>query len=298
MKVLLKGYSGYATIDGHDILMTSFSLSMDENIVQSGGVGKLLLASENWKRYKMDALRDYPSYDISISCDANVDIINYVIGKITSKYYSYVNVKFYDDTSGILYEFDNCCLTLVQLNVSADASAASLSFGFKSFKDEIEVEFGNHSYTPKRNAPDKLVGAILMPYWAWGVEYPDFNAGDLYEFNISYNQSAVPKFGCYGNVSDNAPKPKKIVFGLPELKYDLTYIVANQTKINDYTIHSNEISVSNHELVVKYHQNDENSIQFKMTDCYPDSYVPSYANSGDVNKITVSGTVYGTLEQV
>lgn len=297
MKVLLKGYSGYATIDGHDILMTSFSLSMSENIVQSGGVGKLLLASETWKRYKIDALRDYPSYEISISCDANMNIINYLINKITSKYHSYVDVKFYDNTSGMSYEFDNCCLTSMQLSVSADTSAASLFFGFTSFKDEIEVEFGDYSYTPKRDAPDDLVGAILMPYWAWGVEYTDFNANDLYEFSISYSQPVIPKFGCCGEVSDNAPKPKKIIFGLPELKYELTYIVANETKISDYTIHSNEISISTHELVVKYHQTDENNIRFKMTDCYPDSYAPSYANSGDVNKIMVSGTVYGTLER-
>lgn len=297
MKVLLRGYSGYATIEGHNILMTSFSLSMSENIVQSGGIGKLLLQSETWKRYKMDALRDYPSYAISISCDANEEIINYVIDKITSKYYSYVNVKFYDETSGISYEFDNCCLTSMQLGVSADASAAGLSLGFTSFKDEIEVEFGTYSCAPKRNAPEEFIGATLMPYWAWGVEYPDFNDKDLYEFNISYSQSVVPKFGCYGEASGNAPKPKKIIFGLPELKYDLTYIVANKTKLNDYTIHSNEMSISNHDLVVKYHANG-NGIKFKMTDCYPDSHAPIYANSGDVNKITVSGTAYGTLERI
>jgi len=301
MKWLLMGYSGYVTIDDHQTIMTSFGLTLNENVIQSTGVGRIF-TGEEFDRFKMDAVRDYPGYDISITCDANFSILNYFLSRVSTGFHSFIEVRFKDDASGIEYYFDKCCLTSLQLSVDNNA-AASLTCGFVTFKDEIEVDFDyEHDHRKGRNAPSELVGDVLLPYWAWGVEYPDFTDEDLYTFNISYSQQVTPKFGCYGEDAYNALKPKKIVFGVPEVKYELTYIVADETHTHDYRIHSNRVALSRKTLKVKYKQQFRQEtrrlpidFEFSMTDCYPDTYSPQYANTGDVNKMTISGTVYGKI---
>lgn len=300
MKWLLMGYTGYATVDGIDTLMSSFSLTMNENVIQSNGVGRILHDDE-FDRFKMDAVRDYPSYDISLSFDANYKIMDYFLSRVVTGFHSFIELRFYDDASGIEYYFDNCCLTSLQLSVDNNA-AAVLSVGFTAFKDEIEVNYDEYDYKQKRNAPKEIVGDVLLPYWGWGVEYPDFVDEDLYSFSISYSQSVTPKFGCFGEDEDNAVRPKKIVFGVPDLKYELVYVVADETHTHDYEIPSNRVALSRKTLLVKYKQRfwhdlkDLIEFDFDMSDCYPDTYSPQYANNGDVNKMTISGTVYGSVK--
>lgn len=332
MKVLLKGYSGYAQIDKRNVLMTSFSLSMNENILQSQGVGKLYYENNgngHFTRYKMNAVRDYPGYEFSIGIEADYGTLDHFLKKITEKFHAFVNVKFEDRASGILYEFDKCCLTSFSMSVNTD-SVAMASFSFVTFKDEIEVKYCKKGYDRNagRNAPGaegygsskhgnadgdgNLVGAVLMPYWAWGIETTDsygkyLNDDDLYEFSVSYSQQVIPKYGCHGVQSDKAPEPTKIIFGVPEVKYELTYVVANSLEASDYLIRSNKVAVSERDIKVKFKQkhpkgaivgsnSDGEEFEFKMTDCYPDSYSPQVGNKDDVNKISVSGTVYGKIE--
>ena len=302
MKWMLMGYSGYVTIDDHQTLMTSFGVTLNENVIQSTGVGRIFTGDE-FDRFKMDAVRDYPGYDISITCEANFNILDYFLSRVSTGFHSFIEIRFKDDASGIEYDFDKCCLTSFQLTVDNN-SAASLTCSFITFKDEIEVDYDHdYDYTEKRNAPKELVGDVLLPYWAWGVEYPDFTDESLYTFTVSYTQPVTPKFGCYGEDAYNALKPKKIVFGVPEVKYELTYIVSDETHTHDYSIHSNRVALSRKNLVVKYKQRFPNytkklpiEFKFTMTDCYPDEYSPQYANSGDVNKMSISGTVYGKIK--
>ena len=300
MKWMLMGYTGYATIDGYETLMSSFAVTMNENVIQSTGDGRILYNDE-FDRFKLDAVRDYPGYDISITCDANYEILHYFLKRVVTGFHSFIDVKFTDDASGIWYDFGNCCLTSLTLSVDNEASA-SLSFGFVAFKDEIEADFENYDYKQGRHAPKELVGDVLLPYWAWGVEYPDYNEDDLYSFSITYTQPVTPKFGCFGEDAHNALRPKKIVFGVPDVKYELTYIVADTTHTNDYGIHSNMVALSRKTLVVKYAQYFQThtrkppiEFRFIMTDCYPDTLTPQYASKGDVNKMTISGTVYGKI---
>lgn len=327
MKVLLNGYSGFAKLDGHNLLMTSFSLSMNENVINSEGVGRILRkrittdallngyydVQHVFERYKLNAVRDYPGYDISIGVEANYDILDYLFTKITTNFHSFVELKFTDNASGITYDFDRTCLTSFTLSVGND-SAAMLQLNFITFKDEIDVTICQNGYDEKaiRYAPEEFVGAVLMPYWAWGIETRDIygnylNDEDLYDFSITYSQNVNPKYGCFGVNDQNAIKPNKVIFGVPEVKYDLTYVVANSASVSDYLIASNLVSTSGRNMVVKYHQvlppyslinqTETKTVDFSftMTDCYPDSYSPQYANSGDVNKMSVSGTVYGKI---
>ena len=290
MKVLLEGYSGYALIGGNPTLMTSFSVTKTENIIESGGIGKIL-SGGRFKRSKLNVVRDYPSYEISVSCDAQQALLDYLLKKITDKYYSFISLEFHDDASGIHCSFSDCCLTSFQLGVELN-SAATVSIGLQVFTDSIGMSFGDHNAKKKHNANNRLVGAVLMPYYRWGVAYPDFKDEDLVGFSVSYSQQVTPKFECCASTSNNAIKPKKIIFGLPAITYELTYLVYHKTKTNYYDIHSNNAANSNKTLKVKYNK----GFDFEMTNCYPDSYSPQLANSGDANKVTIAGTCYGKIK--
>lgn len=353
MKYLLMGYSGYARIDGFDTLMTSFSLQMSENVIQSGGASKIF-NDEMFNRFKLNAVRDYPGYDISITCDVTKNFLLYFLSNLQTGFRRFIQVEFFDNASGLYYLFDKCCLTSIQLSVDNN-SATTLSFGFVTYKDEIEIEEGDVDYQAIRLPAPELVGDSLLPYWAWGVDYTDFLNNSPFSFNISYTQAVTPKYGCFGEKSRNAVCPKKIIFGVPEVKYELTYILDGTITTHDFEIDSDKIAHPDFgkTLVVKYHQefpsptmsggddggddgDDETSlnsadndgddggdggddggdglssdssgsegtvrepIHFKLTfsHCYPDEYSPQYANAGDVNRISISGTVYGGISFV
>jgi hypothetical protein len=265
-------------------------MTKTENIIESGGIGNIL-KKNSFKRTKLNVVRDYPSYEISISCDAQKSLLDYLMKKITDKYYSFIPLKFKDDASGISYSFSNCCLTSFQLSVDLD-SVASVSIGLQVFTESIGISFGNYNVKKKNNAKKSLVGRVLMPYYSWGVAYPDFKDADLVGFSVSYSQSVTPKFECCASTSNNAINPKKIIFSLPSITYELTYLVYNKTDTDYYKIHSNNVANSGKSLKVKY----KSGFDFELTDCYPDSYTPQFANSGDANKVTIAGTCYGKIK--
>ena len=298
MRFLLLGYSGYATIAGFDTLMSSFSLSLAENVLQSGGVGRIFDEAEDaFSRLKLNGVRDYPGYEMSIACDATPEMLKYFLQGVRGGFRSFVDVSFIDGATGVSYAFDKCCLTSLTLNVSNNAQA-TVSFGFLTYRDTIEVNFGDYSVEQGREAPQEFVGNVLMPYWAWGADYPDFNSSDLYEFSVSYTQQVTPKYGCEGVISDNAVAPMKIVIGVPEVKYELTYMVATATDVQDYLLQSNKVAQSGKSLVVKYHKGDDAGFSLVLSDCYPDSFTPMYGGAGEASKMQIAGTVYGGVQYV
>ena len=327
MKVLMKGYSGYLLIDKYETLLTSFSLSMSENIIQSGAVGKVLNVIDReeqvkryqFTRYKLNAVRDYPGYELSCNVDATVPLLKHIFESLVKNdFRTFMQVGFYDDASGIMYEFDECILTSFTLSVP-NGGAATMSFSFTTYEDEIELSFDGYDITQGRNAPGahggdeteykdvdnemggNLVGDVLMPYWAWGVENETSIGGladeDLFEFNVSYSRGVTPHFCCNGDDSDTAPPPDRIVLGMPEVKYELTYIVADAADYDSSLLPSDEVHMSETDITIMYDKGQlENTFEFTMTDCYHDSISPSLGNKDDVNKVIISGTVYGRIE--
>lgn len=301
---ILNGYTGYAFIGGIQVLLTSYSLTSSENIIGNDAVGNIINSSGKFTRTKLNSVRDYPTHEISMSFDVQKKILRKILKKATSKYYSFTPVSFKDEANGINLSWNDACLTSFSLSVSNN-SQASMSVSFSCYSDSADISFGTHNKSTKHNAPVRFRGEVLMPYYKWGVSYPFFKDGDLYEFTISYSRSVTPKFGCEGKTNNNnAIAPKYVIFGVPDIKYELTYLVCHATTTSWHNINANEIANRNanfdlstfksNELVVKY--ND--GVKFKLTNCYPDSYSPSYGNSGDFNKITMSGTCYGALTDI
>lgn len=324
MKFLLYGYTGYCRLFGRDILLTSYSLSLSENIIKSDGASRILVKSvsdrygnpsyRGFKRFELNPLRDYPGYELSISFDAQAWIFARVIESLCrTDWTGFTPVKFYDDNTGISYEFEDALVTSCQVSVDTD-SVTTMSLSFKIFRDEIEIGYGDYDVERIRHAPAGLVGHKLMPYWAWNAEYPGFNDHDLVKLGFQIQRPVTPKFGCEGRTTEpNAVAPMKVVLGSPKASYELSYLMAQQTLVNDYEkFESARIAEMGkaHTLVMRYSRGrkeysafdliepvgDDVEIELAFTLCYPDSYSPGLANKGDANRIDVNGTVYGRIE--
>ena len=162
-----------------------------------------------------------------------------------------------------------------------------------------------------RKGWEKNVGAVLMPYYFFGVIYSGYPYHTLYEFSFSFNQDITPKFFCYGAMSSqvNAAPPGAVVWGLPTLTYNLTYVMAKtNVDVNDYLINSHKIVRQKNDLDLTLEEDREEEVpasieiwyhgkkKFTFWKCYPDSYGPSLVNKGaEANKYNITGSVYGTV---
>lgn len=174
-----------------------------------------------------------------------------------------------------------------------------------------------------------------------------FNRNNIQNFSFNFQQSITPKYSL-GKVVDSsssedtsiAKVPKKIIFSVPNMNYELSYIygnsILNVDSFNDYIneegenekkdkggnsnrIISNPVEGSsdkagwylmircityNDYATVKVNNSEGKEKKkryiggFLLTKCYPDSYNPSLANSGSVNALSISGTIYGKINMI
>ena len=141
MKVLLMGYSGYCKVAGFDIHLTSYSLSESNNIIKSDGASRILVGSKDdegevtstltgsdgnaiiaFKRMRLNVVRDYSSYDLSVSFEARYDIFKSIIKTISESNWYSIPVNFYDNTVGVSFSFSSY-LTGCEVSVENNAVA-------------------------------------------------------------------------------------------------------------------------------------------------------------------------------
>lgn len=319
MRMILNGYGGYATIDKYAMLMTSFSLSMNEKMIESEGIADYLFprlsANEprRFRKYRFGALRDYPEYQISLSCEMTLDLYCRTLELIESNFDTKIPVYFVNNSTGISYSFTDCYLMSFNLEVGQN-SVATGTYTFMSFQDTIDINFNNGNYTAGFQAPNSFIGTSLMPYWAFGVWYwndlnPDsvarFQGDNVLDLSLSYERSITPKYGCFGVSNDIAPGPYRVVIGIPTINMDFTLVVGNQTNLHPYLIPSKKAAFSDYVLQVHYKKvksestsgdgEDSVNMGFRLTRCYLTSYALSAGDGGTVDKFRVSGSCYGRL---
>ena len=299
MRVLLNGYTGRCTLNGLNTLMTSWGLSVSTNVIKSAASVPLWRDGQ-FKRLAGHAVRDYPSYQVSVSVEPEKTLFNNVMEKFAGRgFRDAFSVKFMDDATDIEYSFGSAYLTSFGLSVSSNA-VCSLSFSFICFKNKFTMEMDGYDKKANKVSGDSnpnvknLVGAVLMPYWAFGVSYGGYPSSALQEFSFDYSQPVEPKYGCVGSSSNKAVEPLAAVFGQPSLTYSLTYVMDGKFNVDDYDRNSNKIVVGDdvNDLEIKY--NGDELLKFK--DCFPDSYTPSVGQMNGVSTFGVSGTVYGGVE--
>lgn len=290
LKIMLNGYTGRCTVDGYATMMTSYNFSVSTNVIKSTASVPL------WRNKRFDriaglAVRDYPTYNLSISIEVTEAFLWHLFEKMGKNgCRDAFKVNFIDDAYGVEYGFRECYLQRMDFAVDNEA-AATVQLEFAYFKDTFTLKYGTHDLQKKNNADRSLVGAVLLGYYSFGIRYSGFEKNDLYQFSFSYRQPVTPKFGCVGKTDRNAVDPMKAIFGQPEMTYSLTYIMATQTSIDHYRIDSNKVANQGETLAITRGHKD----RLVFTNCYPDSYDPQVGQKNGANMVSIEGTVYGSI---
>ena len=319
MKMMLMGYTGRGFIAKSDssmsgdggscqIHLSSYSLSFSTNVMKSEGSNRIYRTDgTGFHKFSLNAVRDCPTYNISMSIEARHDIMDFLLASmVKAGFHDAYTVTFQDANSGVIYKFEHCYVTDMQLQVSNN-SAASISLTFCHFDSTFEVKNGQYNLEPWCNGSG-MAGESIMPYYSFKVDYTGFPSTNLQEFSFSFSHTASPKYGCTGSLSLIALAPMACVFSVPTVTYNLKYVMYDELSSYDYDIASNSII----SCKSKYNKKKSMKISYKKINnkpyvrdnyyfllncdlCYPDTYTPEVGVSGSVNSISIAGTVYGQL---
>lgn len=298
IKTLLNGYSGKCTIDGDLVLLTSFSLSVNMNHLQSGGIGKLLDGSK-LKRYGLSVIRDFPSYDLNLSFQMNESIFQKLIGKIEKHFTDSIDIEFEEEAFGITYKFDDCYVKSFSFSIGLNQVCVA-NLGLAYFKESFKIKKAESSKISSKYGTDDLnkMGK-LMPYYYWsfkcGVSGKTINK-DLVSGSFSFNREITPKFGCQGASSKDAQQPLKLHLGLPSCTFQLSYLYADnafESEINVHEYNSIECLNEKNNLIIKYKGNSKLECQ----QCIFTTFSPNMGNSGSYNTLNISGKVFGKIQK-
>ena len=105
-------------------------------------------------------------------------------------------------------------------------------------------------------------------------------------------QTVTPKFGCIGNSSGKAMAPIAYIISNPTVNFQCTYVLYKgfDESVDEYT-NGNAIYNNMKTVTIDYDGFDN----IKFNNCYIDTYSPQLGNSGSVNMMSISGTVYGDI---
>lgn len=283
---MLRGYSGAVQIEGIPSFLTSYSLTLNTNLIRSGAVAPIYNNNE-FKKISLAPLRDFPIYELNISIELNKNICRKLFALIEDYFRQPIHVKFSDKSINLTLNFFDCYVTSFSLNIQNGAVAtASLTCSY--YKDTFELDSENHDVEQKSvNEVEK----DLMPYYSWKFEY-DGIKNDVNSFSLNYSQTVTPKFGCIGSSSDKAEAPIAYVISNPTVNFQCTYVLYKgfDNGIDLYD-KGNEIYKKMKNVTIDYVGID--SLKFK--DCYIDTYSPQLGNPGSANMMSISGSVYGKI---
>lgn len=330
LKPLLMGYTSKCFIDDIQIFLTSYSLSINTNIIKSGGVSQIRNSSGSLNRISLNAVRDCPSYQLSLSFQATYSILLHLFEKLcNSCFHDSIHVLLEDGVLSFekdgFFDFENCYVNSFSVSVDMDSVVTinlGLSFFSQSFKLEEISDFNVNEH------PSKEIGGgnLLIPYYNTGIEYTSQN-GDFFDvnclqnFSFNFSHTITPKYslmvgetmnGSFNSIISNAPVPSKLVFSTPNVNYQLSYIYyKNSFNVDDYIsfesnmIHNNSWQLSLSFLSrdkqndnfdkTSYQNNASNKIGITCQDCYHDVFTPTVGSKGSANMLNVSGTVYGKI---
>lgn len=245
--LLTSGFGGMASINGHRLLLTSFALSMDSNLIKSDGVTNLWDGvNGRFSRYGGLAFKDHSEYDLSLAFDVTtVSLFNLVLNCCVNQSRLPMSVIFEDVAYNILYTFDSAYVRSMSFDVGNNG-VASVKLGFFIARRDLVLDLGGFAKSGRGVGGLGEMSLDLMPYWAFKVKTDDlFVDEELLSFNFSFEQGIVPKFGCVGSDSDLPELPSKLIFALPKFDYSLEYLIRSKT---DLTIDAHDYFHDNQQL--------------------------------------------------
>lgn len=283
---MLKGYSGAVQIEDISSFLTSYSLTLNTNLIRSGAVAPIY-KNNKFNMISLAPLRDFPIYELNISIELNKKICEKLFGLIKEYFRDPISINFQDDSIGLELKFSDCYVTSFSLNIQNEAVAtASLTCSY--YKDTFELESKEHDITQKKN---NNVNKDLMPYYGWEFKYNGIS-NDVNSFSLNYSQTVTPKFGCIGSNSNKAIAPIAYVISNPTVNFQCTYVLYEgfDKSVDSYT-KGNEIYNNMKDVTIDY--TGISKITFNK--CYIDTYSPQLGNPGSANMMSISGTVYGDI---
>lgn len=298
------GYGGYATIGGNSLFLTSYNLTMNTNLIQSGASGRIWDNNQSkFNRLSLSGYRDFAGYDLSLSFEATRDSFNYLLDAIVNYPHSPIPVVFKDVNYTLEYSFAQAYISKVTFSFNTDG-ACEMDADFLVCKRTVEVcspsDVVNNVINPKGK---DLAGGTLLPYYFFGIEYDDDNIDidGLVSFNFTLEQEIEKKFGCVGFASDNCPEePMYLVFGKMNGGYSITYLYKSEESNSE---NANESDGNNSVTDVNYLTQERDLIvKYKGTNiltcekAFAETYTPNVAQKSGYNTVQINGTIFGGVE--
>lgn len=298
LTLLTKGYTGKGEVLGVKALVTSYSLTLNNNLIRSGATSNIL--NENKDKFdflSLNPLHDCPFYEVSISVQLNTSLYNKIKDEITKYFRSPIKISFYDDSikaSISEYYF----ITNFSLSIQNQA-VATATFNGISYSQTLNFSAEKWDNNNMNSSSDSntLKGNNLMPYYKWSIKNDAYQKGQVQSFNLNFSQTITPKFGCGGSSSNQAPEPLIYVASPPTVTCDVTYAlttIPDSTDVETIEDYNNAKELKYRNLTIQY--GDINN-KLTLNRCYPDSFSPILGNYGSVNAFTITNTVYGKIEK-
>lgn len=316
MKPVLNGYSGKLLIQlqgqsEYLALLSSFNVVVNSQVLESNASNRIKSAVF-FKNYGMNAVRDFPNYQLSISFQSHFDLFSAFMNKLVENSLNTpIKIVLQDVVYGMSYKFDECYIKSLTVSVENN-NLTNMSLNLIYFKQDFELQQLTFNELQEPVFDIYINDAKnVMPYYNWMVNYDNYNNKNLLSLSYTFQRQITPVFGCIGATDVSAIPPFKLHFGLPKIVFQLNYLYNEQLLIENVNDYKDDYSVygyvpannclSSNLSIIYIGSLEDGSVSFYelyFNRCVVTSYAPNLANSNSYNTITISGKVFGTVSNI
>ena len=254
------GYSCYCTLGlgstittTNLILLTSYTLTINRNIIKSNGCHSLVNTDglNSLTSLGGSYLSDCPDGKLSISYEASsTDIINLFNFLKNNRTESCI-VNLEDETYQLSFNFNECFLTSASFSVNEN-SLIVINLEFYIPLDNSYM-FSINGITNPIEKTERILPTDLCVFYRFSVKLTNEEVKNLIGFTYNFTQNINPLYGMLGSYEDKAQKCYKVIFGIPEITMSLS-IFAADSNTQDMSILSGytDIDIRNQNIELLY----------------------------------------------
>jgi len=285
--VITCGFGGSATIANYRVLLNSFSLSMNTNLVVSqGSLSIWNNTNSNFNRFGTMAVKDFSGYELSLSFDlTEIDVFNTILSKCINYPHGAISVSFSDLSYSVSYTFSTAYIKSLSIGVETNSLArADLTMYIP--KRDVIVDFGPFTLKSTGSGITNL-DMDVMPYWKFSASISSFTANNL-GFTFSFSQEITQKFGCVASSATTSVEPMKLIFSKPNVTFSAEYLIRNSVEL---TISEYNYSYSAGALTLNY-----GTTNFLTgNNAVIETITPSHVGSSSYQSVAITGIILGGI---
>lgn len=232
-KLITTGYTGYGLINKNKVSLTSYTLNINRNLINSNGVYNSTKGDVNdVYRNGMPVIQDFPTVDLQIKVQCTKSLFLFFCKMIANQRNKSVQICFVDKSTGFQFVSDYNYLRSMSFSVNQN-SILQLDLSFLSISEHLHISNGDFKvfeYVSKELPFTEQ--QRLMTYWEFYLRDKKSHIPDIIGFDFSFQQDLIPKYGLTKSLTVEAPMCKKIVFGLPKISFGLTRLMNIQRTYN------------------------------------------------------------------